>query len=123
MWRFPRNPKNRNYYTYLQKDALLSYNNYWPISLLSNISKIIEKIVQKRLLFILENNNYLHELQFGFRNKTSTSQALFLIHFNELHKTIINSNVYHFVDDTNLLLIDTNKPKLKSYFLKLRPKM
>ena len=47
---------------------------------------------------------------------------LFLIHFNELHK-IINSHVYHFVDDTNLLLIDTNKPKLKSCFLKLRPKM
>ena len=32
-------------------------NNYRPISLLSNISKIIEKIVHDRLYMYLGNNN------------------------------------------------------------------
>ena len=35
----------------------LSCNNYRPISLLSKISKIIEKIVLKRLFFFLESNS------------------------------------------------------------------
>ena len=38
---------------------------------------------------------------------------LFLIYINDLHKAIINSHVYHFVDDTNLL-IDKSPPKLTS---------
>ena len=37
---------------------------------------------------------------------------LFLIYVDDLHKTIINSQVYHFTDDTNLLLIDKSPPKL-----------
>ena len=42
-------------------------NNYRPISLLSNISKIIEKIVHDRLYMYLENNNIFYKYQFGFR--------------------------------------------------------
>ena len=47
-----------------------------PISVLSNISKIIEKIIHKCLFFFLERNNYLYELQLGFQNKTSTNHAV-----------------------------------------------
>ena len=37
---------------------------------------------------------------------------LFLIYINDLHKAIINSHVYHFADDTNLLLIDKSPKKI-----------
>ena len=51
-------------------------SNYRPISLTSNISKIMEKLVHERLYFFLENNNVIYDKQFGFRNKHSTTHAL-----------------------------------------------
>ena len=48
-------------------------NNYRPISLLSNISKIFEKIIHARLSVFLSANNILYEKQFGFRNQHSTN--------------------------------------------------
>ena len=48
-------------------------NNYWPISLLSNISKIFEKIIHARLSVFLLANNILYEKQFGFWNQHSTN--------------------------------------------------
>ena len=50
--------------------------NYRPISLLSDISKIIEKIVHDRLYIYLENNNIFYKYQFGFRPNHSTNHAL-----------------------------------------------
>ena len=55
------------------------YNNYRPISLLSSIVKIIEKIIHKRLFKFLNNNNCLFNYQFGFRNHHSTNHALISI--------------------------------------------
>ena len=52
------------------------YNNYWPISLISNLSKLMEKIVHPRLYSFLEKNSLLFERQYGFRNKLSTNHAL-----------------------------------------------
>ena len=43
-------------------------NNYSPISLLSNIAKIIETLIHKDLLKFLNSNNCLLNYQFGFRN-------------------------------------------------------
>ena len=54
----------------------LDYNNYRPISLISNIGKLIEKIVHKRLYSFLEKNSLLFEQQYGFRNKLSTNHTL-----------------------------------------------
>ena len=51
-------------------------NNYTPISLISNISKIIEKLVHKRLNSFLEQNNIFYPFQFGFRDYHSTTHAL-----------------------------------------------
>lgn len=51
-------------------------NNYRPISLLPSISKILEKIVNTRLVNYLENNKYLSPAQFGFRAKLSTADAV-----------------------------------------------
>ena len=42
-----------------QKDSKLDYSNYCPISLLSNIEKILEKFMCKRLYTFLNNNNII----------------------------------------------------------------
>ena len=55
------------------------YNNYRPISLLSNIGKMIEKLIHKCLFKFLNSNNCLFNYQFGFRNHHSTNHALISI--------------------------------------------
>ena len=50
--------------------------NYRPISILPIFSKILEKLVYKRLVNYLSKNNILYAKQFGFREKYSTSMAL-----------------------------------------------
>ena len=44
--------------------------------LLSNISKIIEKLVHMRLSKFLNKNAIIYEKQFGFRNNRSTTHTL-----------------------------------------------
>ena len=51
-------------------------NNYRPISPLSNISKIYEKMMHICLTSFLNKNKVLSSFQFGFRNKHSTNHAL-----------------------------------------------
>ena len=53
--------------------------NYRPISLLSNLSKIFERIMYNRLEGYLEHNKLIYDLQFGFRKKFSTDHALLSI--------------------------------------------
>ena len=50
--------------------------NYRPVSLLSNIDKIFQQFMHKRLMNFLENTGSLYPLQFGFRSKHSTDSAL-----------------------------------------------
>lgn len=49
--------------------------NYRPISLLSQFSKILEKLFVKRLDSYVEVNNIMNEYQFGFRAHRSTTMA------------------------------------------------
>ena len=51
----------------------LDYINYRAVSLISNIGKLIEKIIHKRLNSFLEKNYLLFKQQYGFRNKLSTN--------------------------------------------------
>lgn len=51
-------------------------NNYRPISVLTSISKILEKIINKRLVCYLEKHNLLSSSQFGFRFGKSTEDAI-----------------------------------------------
>ena len=51
-------------------------DNYRPVSLISNISKLIEKTVHERLYSFLEKEQLLFEGQFGFRNNRSTTDKL-----------------------------------------------
>lgn len=52
-------------------------NNYRPISMISNFAKILEKIIELRLVVYLEKNKLLSKNQFGFRPGLSTENALY----------------------------------------------
>jgi hypothetical protein len=54
-------------------------DNYRPISLLSSISKVLEKIVAEKLISHLLSNNLLYAHQYGFLPKRSTEQNLLQI--------------------------------------------
>ena len=72
-----------------KKGSRLLVSNYRPISLLSNLNKILEKIMHKRIYAFLEKFELLYSLQFGFRSKYSTSHAL--IHMTETIRTALDS--------------------------------
>ena len=59
-----------------KKDSKLTVSNYRPISLLSNINKILEKLMFTRVNKFLEDNKCLYPLQFGFRTRYSTNLTL-----------------------------------------------
>ena len=73
-----------------KKDSKLDYSNYHPISLLSNIEKILEKLMYKRLYTFLDNKNIIYDLQFGFR-QYSTSHALINI-TEDIRKALDDGN-------------------------------
>ncbi|KAJ0177049.1 hypothetical protein K1T71_007058 [Dendrolimus kikuchii] len=51
-------------------------NNYRPISILSSLSKVIERLINNRLIQYLEYNNLISTHQFGFRSGKSTDAAV-----------------------------------------------
>ena len=61
---------------YKEKGSNTSCKNFRPISLLSNINKIIEKIMHQRLYDFLEKQGSIYDYQFGFRKSHSTDHAL-----------------------------------------------
>ena len=62
-----------------KKGSKLSCGNYRPISLLSNITKLLENLMYSRLYSFLNVYNCISEFQFGFRAKHSISHALISI--------------------------------------------
>jgi retron-type reverse transcriptase len=58
---------------------MLDVNNYRPITLVPALSKILEKIISKRMLAFLEKHKILNPSQFGFRRNKSTQDAIALI--------------------------------------------
>ena len=54
---FPANLKTANVIPIFRKDGYTSCNDYRPISLLSNINKIIEKLIHSHLMMLLNNIN------------------------------------------------------------------
>ena len=71
-----------------KKGSRLLVSNYRPISLLSNLNKILEKIMHKRIYAFLEKYEILYELQFGFRAGYSTTHAL--IHMTEAIRSALD---------------------------------
>ena len=58
------------------KGNILECENYRPISLLSNINKVVEKLMHVRLYKFLSHNSCIYINQFGFRTNHSTNHAL-----------------------------------------------
>ena len=56
-----------------KKVSKLECSNYRPISLLSNIDKILERLMYNRLHNFPEKKEIMFSLQFGFRQKYSTT--------------------------------------------------
>ena len=73
---FPNILKTANVIPIHKKDDKLDCNNYRPISLLSNISKIFEKSMHIRLANFLRKNRLLFCHQFSFRSACFVNHAL-----------------------------------------------
>jgi hypothetical protein len=73
---FPSKLKYAKIIPIYKDNDVLEPKNYRPISLLSNFSKIFEKLMYKRLKIFFEKNLILYEKQYGFRDKYSTQHAL-----------------------------------------------
>lgn len=71
-----------------------SPSNFRPITLLSIFSKLLEKIVNKRLVQYLENKSLLNDKQFGFRRNKSTEDAVVLL----------TKRIAHYLDDNKCCL-------------------
>ena len=52
------------------------FNNYRPVSILSQFSKILERLFCNRLENYIEKNKILNDSQYGFRNHRSTAMAI-----------------------------------------------
>jgi retron-type reverse transcriptase len=81
---------------------LLFPQNYRPISLLSNVGKVLEKVILTRLVRATNENHVLPDEQFGFRPKHSTADQL--IHVTEFISQGINQN-----ESTGAIFLDVAK--------------
>ena len=52
------------------------FQNYRPVSVLSCLSKIFERLMYNRLVTFIEKHKLVHDLQFGFRKDRSAYMAL-----------------------------------------------
>ena len=66
------------------------FNNYRPISLLSSLSKLLEKIVASQMLGFLNKFKYFYKHQYGFRKRHNTSHPI--IHFLDKIYDSLNKN-------------------------------
>jgi hypothetical protein len=80
---------------YKKKGKQSDPNNFRPISMLSNFSKLFEYCVNKKLTNHLENSNMLDEKQHGFRSGRSCATAL----------TIFTNNIFKELDSPNNTII------------------
>ena len=85
-----------------KKNSSLEAGNYRPVSILSIVSKILEKSVHSQLVTYLDHNNILYEFQSGFRSRYSTDTCL--IHLFDYLKG--NTSKWLF---TGMLLLDLQK--------------
>ena len=67
-------------------------SSYRPISLLSCLSKLVEKMVCNRLTYFIEANNLLRITQFGFRANRSTIDPIISLE-QDIRASLINKKV------------------------------
>ena len=73
---FPSGLKITKFLPIHKKESKSKCSNYKPISLLSNLDKILEKLRHNRFYEILEKYKLIYPLEFGFRQHYSAYYAL-----------------------------------------------
>ena len=76
---FPNALKIANILPLFKSGKSSLFSNYRPISLLTSVSKVFEKVFYIRLYQFLMKYNILYIFQFGFRRNHSTSLALLVL--------------------------------------------
>lgn len=76
---FPERMKTAKVIPLFKSDDRHEFNNYRPVSMLSQFSKVLEKLFVQKLDIFLEKNHLLSESQYGFRTNRSTAMALMKI--------------------------------------------
>ena len=76
----------------LLKTSKVVVSNYRPISLLSNIEKIYEKVMYTRVTSFLDSQNLIYSRQFGFRKSHSTLHTLTVI-VERIRKSLDNGEL------------------------------
>lgn len=74
-----------------------STTNYRPIAILPIISKIFESVLLSRLIEHMQNNNILHDYQFGFVTKSDTQVAvlhLLSLIYNQIESKKLTAAVF-----------------------------
>ena len=77
-------------------------SNCRPISILTCLSKIMEKIIYKRLMSFLNKHEVIQKNQFGFQRNVSTNRALVDVVSSSFDN--INDNLF-----TGLIFLDLTK--------------
>ena len=58
-----------------KKDDIHKFDNYRPVSVLSSVSKVFEKVIFNQLYKYFQDNSLFHTSQYGFRSNHSTELA------------------------------------------------
>ena len=72
---FPTKLKIAKVLPFFKKDDVTFMDNYHPISLLTSISKLFEKVLFDQLYDYFQNNHLFYSSQYGFRKLQSTEFA------------------------------------------------
>ena len=78
-------------YIYFKKGKPDDINNYRPIALLSQFSKILEKIISNRFLHFIDTHNVLYAKKYGFIRNSLTSYA-FYDYYNCIESNLERNN-------------------------------
>jgi hypothetical protein len=89
---FPDKLKNCRVIPIFKAGDQMDVDNYRPISLLSSISKVLEKIVAEKLIHHLLSNDLIYQHQYGFLPKKSTEHNL--LHIVNYITSALNEGMY-----------------------------
>ena len=100
-------------------------SNYRPISILSIFSKILEKLLHKRLTSFLDRYDILYKHQYGFQRGKPTEHAILDLHNNIIKAVESREKSYsiflHFAKAFDTVSYDILLEKLKCYGIRDLP--